>query len=352
MITKKRWAQEVMIAGFLKEATYNAGVTMNASNAFSLKGHSTEVSWPDVVVNDKDEVTGTEHGTDQELVEPRVEVTIGEPKAKPNSLAMACAYTLGSTVSTQDATNPAYKHKSTPVAVGTALPSTQLEEKDGGVQYANKGIKFNTLKITGNRGDGFVSWEAGLMGSGNRAISATAFVAAITESWLKMRGCKVWMESGADISIAAALTHGTEDISSATPADLAVRLRNFELNWNNNLIGQEGNDGTGEYADLDYGKRSMELTFQLLFNDVTELNHFINQDPLAVEFDLKGAAIPSSTLFFGTQLIVPRFKLREAPRPKDDGGILVCDMVCDVQDDGTNAPLITETNTAQAAYAA
>ncbi len=60
---------------FLKEATYDAGVTMDAAKSCGMKGFEMEVNWSDVVTNDKDTVTGYEHGTDQELTSQGVEIT-------------------------------------------------------------------------------------------------------------------------------------------------------------------------------------------------------------------------------------------------------------------------------------
>lgn len=353
MVTKKGWASEIMFGAYKKEASYAAGVTMNSTNACSMKGFEAEVSFPDVVANDKDEITGTEFGTTQEIIETRVDLNYKEAKAKPNSLAFFAALVLGNIVSTQDGAFTAYRHKMTRVANGTALPSTQAEFKMGGLQYAVKGIKGKSLKIAANEA-GFVSLEAALMGAGDRTSSATAFVPAITESWMKVNQAKFFMEDGATISIAATLTQAAQNISSGTPADLSARFKSLELSFDNSLEGQAGSGGAGVFQDVDYGRRKVDLKFSLLANDVTELNHYFNQDILAVELDLKGALIAAGgTMFYGGQIIVPRFKLKSAPWPKGGANdILTIDMEADIQDDGTNSPVIIEAYTAKAAYLA
>lgn len=353
MITKKGWATQIMFGAFKKEASFNAGVTMNSTNACSMQGFEAEVSFPDVVANDKDEITGTEFGTTQEIIETRVDINYKEAKAKPNSLAFLSALVLGNIVSTQDGALAAYRHKMTRVAAGTALPSTQAEFKMGGLQYAAKGIKGKSLKISASEA-GFVSLEAALMGAGGRDTSATAFVPAISESWMKVNQAKFFMEDGATISIAGTLTQGLQNISSGTPADLSARFKNLELSFDNSLEGQPGSGGAGIYQDIDYGRRKADLKFSLLANDVTELNHYFNQDVLAVEFDIKGALIAATgTMYYGGQIIVPRFKLKAAPWPKGGANdILTIDMEADIQDDGTNSPVIIEAYTAKAAYLA
>ena len=351
--TKKGWNRSLMASLFLKEATYDAGVTMSSANACSLSNFELDTTWDDMVVNDKGEVTGKEHGYDQELIGQGVKFTYKEPKVKPNSLAGFGALALGAITSTKDGAYSAWKHKITPVAVGTALPSIQLEELFGGLQYAYKGVKCNTLKISGEEG-GLLQMEAGLIGSGTRATSATAMAAAITESWIKLHACKVWLESGANISITATLVQDAEDISSATPDNLYPRLKNFEWTWDNALEGQPGFGGAGVFQDADYGRRKCDLKFTLRFLNGTELAYYTSQAACAIEFDLKGAiVVASSAMYFGMQLIVPRFKLKPTPLPK--GGpndTLTQDFDCEVFDDGTNAASIIEVYNGQAAYLA
>ncbi|MCK5021377.1 MAG: hypothetical protein KAS32_30475, partial [Candidatus Peribacteraceae bacterium] len=123
MITLKGWDSQFMLSLFKKEAVYDTAIAMSSANACSLKGFECDVEYDDSVIDDKSEVTGTEHGTEQELVEKGVKLTIKEPKAKPNTVAGLAALVMGNVVSTQDSTFTGYKHKITPVAVGTAIPA-------------------------------------------------------------------------------------------------------------------------------------------------------------------------------------------------------------------------------------
>jgi hypothetical protein len=348
--TKKGWNRAIMCSLFHKEATYDAGHAMADANACSLTGYELDTIWDDVVINDKSEVTGKEHGYDQEIVETRYRATLRFPKVKPNDLAGFASYGLGSSTPSQDGAHTAYKHKIVPQTVGTVLNSMQVEELFGGLQYYYRGVKVNTIKLSGEAG-GLLAMEVGLIGSGTRATSATAMAAAITESWMKLHDCKVWFETGAAISIEATLRQDTEDLSSATPDNLYPRLRSFEWTWDNGLIGQPGFGGAGVLQDIDYARRKCGLKFQLQFYDTTELDYYTSQAACAIEFDLKGAVVETSDFYYGCHLVVPRFKLKAAPLPK--GGpndTLIADYDCEVFDDGTNAATIIEVYNAQAAY--
>lgn len=352
-ITKKGWNQDLMMSLFTKEDTYDAGVTMSDANACSMQGYEFEPSWPDTVVTDKDEVTGKEHGYDQELVEKGFEATYKEAKAKPNTLAGLAALVLGSISSSQDAELTAYKHTITPVTVGTALPSIHVEHEKGGIQYKYYGVKGGSLTLSGEAGQP-VSLEATLKGSGTRATSETEFAASISESWLLMQKMKVWLESGANISITAAASRvqDAEDISSATPDNLYPRLKSFTFGWQNNLEGQPGAGGGGVLQDIDYGRRAVELKTSIIFYDSTELDYFIDQSVVAVEFDLKGALIAAGgAMYYGFDLIIPRAKIKAAPLPQGGAGdTLTQEIEYEVFDDGTNKAAEIIVYNAQAAY--
>jgi hypothetical protein len=352
-VTLKGHADEIMMSLFLKEATYDAGVEMIAAKSCGMKGFEAEVDWPDAVANDKDAVTGYEHGSDQEITSQAVDISYKEARAKPNTLAGLAKLVMGACTSTKDGANDGYTHRITPVAVGTALPSMQVEHKKGGIQYAYKGVVGGSLKLSGEAG-GYLALEASLKGSGTRATSATAFTAKISESWMKLSGMKVWLETGANIAIDATPSQAVEDISSATPDALSLRLKSFNFSYDNALEMQPGFGGSGVYQGADFGRRKIECSISLLFNDATELAYFTAQDACALEFDLIGALCDvDGTLRYGMSLQIPRAKIKKAPLPK--GGvndILTCDIDFDVQNDGTNSACILEVYNVQAAYLA
>lgn len=356
-VTRKGWDRQFMMSGFTKEDTYDAGATaMTATHAFSLSGFKAVTEWDDEVANDKEDVTGVEHGTDQIIKTKSVKMTVTEEKAKPNTLAALATLVLGSVVTTKDSTDDAYRHKITPIAMGTASPSMETGDKNGDIQYKYTGVKGSSLKISGEAG-GFVMLEAELMGSGTRASDATAFPASITESWMCLSNASCFLETGANISITSTLIQAAEDISSATPDDLGVRIKSFEFTYNNNSEKQIGFGGGGVAQDIDVARRTATLTFTLNFlstTAATEFAYYENQDAVAFEIDLKGSVIDLSApagvpLYYGMQLIIPRGKLTKAPLP--EGGpsdIYTQAYELDIQDDGTNDAVIIEVYNAQA----
>lgn len=346
------WQRQLMLSLYKKEASYNAGVTMNSTNACEMHGYDSDpADWNDEVVDDGQELTGSEFATKQEILRQRVEIAYAEPRAKPNSLAGIGALVLGNVASVQDGALVAYRHDITPIAAGTPLPSIQAEEKIN-TQRAYTGVVGKSLKISGKE-DGFVGFSAQLIGSGSRATSATAFAAKITESWLKTTQMKVWLETGAQIAIAATPTQDAEDISSATPDDLKLRLISFDWEWDNQNFLNFGY-GSAVLQENDKGPmRKCTLTFSLRYNDDTELNYYINQDLAAIEFDAKGALIATGgAMFYGMQLVVPAFRLKKIGRKGKVGDFFTQDFEATVLNDGANAVSKLSVYNAKAAYLA
>lgn len=354
MNTKKGWNQALMISSLTKEATYGATVVAGAANFQGIKGHSDyDPDWADDVQTNKDTVSGTEHGTDLEIVSQGFKVTISQPQAKPNFLNAMIGAALGSMTPAQDGALVAYKQKIVPVAEGTALPSFNLVGTKGALKYLHKGCKVNSFTLSGEENKP-ASLEAEIIGSGYRATNADDFITEPTESWILMKNGYAWMEDGANISIAAANTQGSEDISSDTPEDLKVAIKKFTFKWNNNLEGQPGFGAanSGCFQDLDYGRRSAELSFTLRYNDASHIAFFEAATALALEIEVAGAVIAGGgTYKYGFALRVPRFKLKKAPLPKGGvGDSLTAEYECDIQDDGTNSAIIIEVYNAIAAY--
>lgn len=355
MATKMGHGQKAMASAFLAEATYDAGVTMDASNAFSLNGFTIATDWPDDVQNDSEEITGSEYPTEQTIVEKRVNITVGQPKAKPNDLVFMGALTLGAVASAKDGAFTGYKHTITDAAIAADLPSIQLEHSFEAPQYAYKGLKSNSLKISGEPG-GIVNLDCELMGSGTRDISATAFVPKISESWMLWNQAKIWLEDGANITIVAAgsQVQEVENISSATPDDVKATMKSFEITRMNNLEPIPGFGGAGVLQDLQMGRRSTELTFTLRFTGQVDFDRFINQNAHALEINLAGALIDAGGAFkYGGIMTVPSFKINKAPIPQaGPGDSLEASFECTVMYDGTNDPFFMQVYNAQVAYLA
>ena len=229
-----------------------------------------------------------------------------------------------------------------------------MNEKRGGVQqYAYKGVGCNSLKISGKSGE-MVSVEGELVGSGDRSEAATAFPASITESWLKVNQMSGWMENAGTISIAATLTQAAQNISSGTPRDIKAAIESFEIGYNNNLDQNRGFGGAALLQSLDYTRRMVDLKFTARFDAKDDLDYYLSQTVYAFELDLKGALIAAGgAMYYGAQIVIPRFKLKKAPLPKGGpGDILKADFECEVFEDGTNPAIIIEGYNAVPAYLA
>jgi hypothetical protein len=436
---KKGWDAYLMASVFEKESAFAAGKTHTASTSCSYKGFEFDPGYADTVTSDKDEITGKEHGYDQEITAYGNSPTLKFAKVRPNDLAGFAALVLGSVTATVDPGKVAYRHRILPVADGTALPSISIVHKIGAIQTEFRGVKGNTMKLSGEAG-GFLAAEFGLIGSGTRATNAAAIAASITESWMKVDQLKFFLETGANVEIgsqvafdgdpthtafvdgaeladtftdsdsgfstdgfkagmtvkftgattaandvtavittvapgtltfptgtfntaeagAAAMTivvvptQGTENISSATPDDLSVRGKSFEFMWDNKAEGQPGFGGAGVFQDVTYGRRVATFKSTINFADATEIAYFTGQEVCAIGLDFKGALIASGgTLYYGAQLVIPRAKIKAIPAPK--GGVndvLTQDFDFEIFDNGTNAAIILDVFTAQAAYLA
>jgi hypothetical protein len=199
---KKGWAAYLMASVFEKEAdaAYASGKTHTSSTSCSFHGFDFDPGYADTITSDKDEVTGKEHGYNQEITAYGNNPTLKFPRVRPNDLAAFAALVMGSVTSYQDAALTAYRHRIIPVADGTGLPSIAVVHKIGAIQTEYKGVKGNTLKLSGEAG-GFLAMDLAMIASGSRATNAAAIPAAITESWMKIDQLKVWLETAANIAI-------------------------------------------------------------------------------------------------------------------------------------------------------
>jgi len=124
------------------------------------------------------------------------------------------------------------------------------------------------------------------------------------------------------------------------------------VSFNNNLDLRPGFGGGGVLSSLDYKRRSIDLKFTMTFLDKTDLDLYLAQTAYAFEVDLKGALIAAGgAMYYGVQIVIPRFKLKTAPLPKGGpGDVLTADFDCEVFEDGTNPAIIIEGYNAKAAY--
>jgi hypothetical protein len=199
---KRGWDQSLMASLFEKEGTYGAGKTHTANTSCSFYGFDFDPSYADKVVTDKDEITGLESGHDQEILVYGNNPTMKFARVRPNDFAGFASLVLGSSTPYRDAALAAYRHHIVPIGSTLALPSIAIVHKMAALQQEFRGVKGDSLKLYGSAG-GFLQMDVGMIASGQRATNAAAFAAVITESWMKIDQLKVWLETGANISISS-----------------------------------------------------------------------------------------------------------------------------------------------------
>jgi len=320
MADPKGWQQNFMISLF-KKGAIDAALPVNATNFCSLKGHDDwKPEYADALLTDYDEVTGSEHATDQELNTQGLKFTITMKHARPNFIFGCMLMAMGSHSSAQDGAVDAWKHTGSIIAPGTALPYVNVIGKKGGIQRLDKGVVCNSVGIWSEEG-GPISCTAEFLGSGHRATNADAFVAAISEARMLARHALLWTESGASISVDGTLTQGLENISTGAAVSVGARCKSWKFKYNNNCAGEFGHGGDGTFQNIDFGRRTLELSMVMRWNDATELGYYENQTNLAFEADVKGGTLIAvgGTFYPGFNLVVPRFRLNKAPLP--DGGV-------------------------------
>lgn len=344
-MTVKGWDQSLMMALLTKEATYGStATTVSSSNFVGVKGHSDyDPDWADDVQTNKDAVSGLEGGTELEVVSQGFKFNVSQARAKPYFVIGMMAGALGTISASQDPGKTAYRQDITRVAHGTSLPSFNVIGKKGGLQYLHKGCMVNTVELSGEAGK-TTSCSAEIMGSGHRETEASSFIAEPTQSWLLQKNGYAWIETSAAKSIDATKTQGSENISSGSPRDLKAIIKKFTYKHDNKLAGNFGfgAGNSGVFQSLDYGQRDDTLTLDLLHVDGTDLAYYTAGTILTLEIEVKGALIAAGgTMYYGYNLIVPRFMLKKAPLPKGAlGDALTNTYECDIQEDGTNPPVI------------
>ena len=341
-----------------KEATYDAGPaawTLGAAFQLHEIGEGL-VEWADTVVTDRETVHGTQHATFSELVRKDARFSYTEPRVRPHSLAGWAALTGGVVTSTQDGAFAAYRHKITPIAANLALPSIGIQEKSAGEQKKYTGVCADRLNL--KRAGALWSLDLSMIGSGTRADAADAMPTKILDPYLPWSKTKSWLESGANISIAATPTQGTQDISAGTPKNLSLaRMLDAEFWWTNDLQGEHGYTPSGALAksDLPHGQGRMGHFRTTLLVETSELAneraYFENQTKLAIEIEVDTGTIIAAggAMKYGFDLIIPSTRLSGSVRAVDTGFVTLT-LEGDTFDDGINPPFILYVYAAQSAY--
>lgn len=358
-----RKLDQAMISFGDKEAAYDGGpAAWTAPAAYQCYefGEGTFAAWDDTIVTDRDSVHGSIHATKDEIVHQDLRIAYSVSRVKPTELAGFLSLVGGVSTPTQDGALTAYSHKVVNVDQDDPLPSVGVEEKASGEQYKYTGVCCDSLSLR-RGGPNRAYWElaAALIGSGTRAVAADAFVAKVTEAPFLWGKTQVWLETGANITIAATPAQGAENISSSTPDALTERVRDVTVELRNDLqadLGYTANSGKVRTA-LPHGPgRTASVSLVCVVDPstlATERGYYENRDNVAVEIqcDMGVLIAGGGAMKFGFDLIIPRLRLKPIARSVDQGVNLLT-FAGDAFDDGTNPIWIGYAYCAQAAFLA
>jgi hypothetical protein len=359
MALQRSYARQLMLSLFDKEATYGAGAGgWSASSACLMMDYEEDsglIEWDDLVVQNNDVLTSREMVTHQELVRQSSRITYQEPRTKPNTLAGLLGLVLGSVASTQDGSETAYRHKITKASsIGT--PSIAAQAKfEGGDQREFRGMKGSQATLSFN--GPYLQLSTELIGSGYRVASATAFPVSVSENWLRVGDCKLWLKDtgGTPITTSGAPTQGAANLGGSE-VDFSTRLRSFSWTWMNALAAEAGyRASTGMLrADFHPVRRTSTMTIQFDCTTETEaadLTYYLSQSQLAAELNCdSGVLVDSGGLYkFGAILIIPRLQILSLRRSQVEE-LEVLTLECNTMDDLTNSEVIAYVYNAKPAY--
>lgn len=361
MALQRHHADKLMASLFDKEASFDAGpggwTTASACSLIDYDDDSAHsfFNFDDTIQGDDDVVSGQEFLTRQEIVRQSVRGTYNEPRVKPNTLAGLLGLCHGVVTSAQDGVNIAYRHKITRAAP-IALPSIGVQAKmENGQQYKFTGVKGAgyTIAING----AYFSFETNLVGSGSRVAAADAFVASISENWLRQGDAKIFIKDtgGTPISIPATPSQGAVNLGGGN-VDISTRVRALSHGWENNFdLDSAYKPSSGKVRkEFHPNRRTGTISFTLEADsttEATELDYYLNQAKLALEVNIDSGVLiaGAGTFKYGLILIIPQFQLRPFSRSQDNQQELV-GFEGDIEFDGTNDPVVAFVYNAQAAY--
>lgn len=337
--------QELMISTLTRETAYGTPPAVSSSSFQRMSGYNMNPENNDTVIDDSEEIHGSEIATTQEITEFSENLPLEFPKVTPNALAAFGMLAMGAEAITQDEALTAYKHYITMVGENTALPSVGAYLKQADQQRKYVGIKAGNLDISSEE-NGHVAMNVGLMSSGQITESSETMQAAVAEVLMRAADTKVYLNPtpnpATDIIAAANLAQDTDNISSGQSlTGLGSRVKSWSFGLNNNISDQRGHGGQGFSQDLNFGSRELTVEMALRFNDKTEYDYYTAQTYMALEFNNRrvGAGVIAATgaYYWGFILRIPKLQLKV--KPVSTGGVkdpLEVTLTGTILDDGTN----------------
>lgn len=347
--TRKGHAKRLMLSLAKKEATFGADVAVSEANFDLMSGYLMTPEYADEVVDNAEEVHGSEIATAQETFERSVKLPYETPKCLPNEVAGLGALVAGSETENKDGAVNAWRHDIQPVAEGTELVSINAILDPVNAQQRIVGLKGSMFELSSEELGG-LAFKCDLMGSGKRTDSAESWYDPIAEVLLRAADTKVYLnptpDPATDIIAVGSLSQITDNISSGQSLTaLGARVMSWKFGHNNNIEELRGHGGGGYNQDLDFNAREYTVEMVLRYKDKTERDYFEDDTYFALEFNnariSSGVIAATGAFYFGADLRIPKVKL--SVRPVEEGGVkdpYTISLVGKILDDGTNPPYL------------
>jgi len=292
------------------------------------------------LIDDTDEIGGTEEAGSQQQLSSAVAGALGQNKTVAPFLASMLAYALGASVDSVQDTS-AYRHIITPYETDfTVFTFSGLDLFNSTSYIAYHNLAVDSIELSCAR-KGWLSTTVPIVGSGKYATSGVTVgslgVAPTMGPALKAGDLNIYRSVDAGTTLPGTYSQSAEDLPGSATT-ISTKIRDFRWRYANNLIQAEAYEpGSGLYrARAERERRNQSLSFTVELEDNTYLGYLTSQNVLALEFQFTSATLAgAATVYYGANIIFPMVKLTATPISGGTGTQLVS---CEgkVMDDGVN----------------
>ena len=268
------------------------------ANLYPFRVNSDSLVLTPELVDDTDEVGGSEEAQEQDELSRDVSGSMIQNKVRAPFAAAILANALGaSTDSTQDTT--AGRHIITPYTTDYSVKTfSGLDLWSNTIYRAYHNLAIDSVELSTQR-KGWLQLSAQVIGSGKTATSGITVgslgAAPAMGPALKCGDMKVFRSVNAGTVLPGTYGQGSEDLPGAA-TDIKAKIRSFRYRYNNNLLRDDAYEsGSGLFrARAERERRAQSLSFDVEFEDATYLDYLTAQDTLALEFDFVSGTLIAS----------------------------------------------------------
>ncbi len=305
----------------------------------NYEGEPAEPGIANHYVNDN-EVNGELLPTDHRILNKKLEFK-HKTKAFPHVVGLFASMAMGKDTSTAIGATLAYKHKIEIDKDIVELPYRTMVENDGDTQKVFPGIACVGFTLSGQR-DGFVEFEADLVGRGGEAVDATAKPPTAAETYLCYQ----------DVTLTKGGAYDGTTVTGGTP--IHAEVKSFKFAFKN---GGKGvyflGDGTGLIAQVRRGgnKYTVEFEAEIELEDQSHRTDLLGGAEFVLHMPIVGG-LANGTARYTVEVILPRAIYREVKKGVDDGILKVACKFGVLSDPVHGGLIINVINLQQASYLA